>query len=114
MYTGSILGLALSPHMIAGWGWPSVFYIFGTLGVGWFAFWLQTAASSPNVDRFISDEERAYIVKNTCDQVGPPSVYLCIQPSVWNVCLSVHLNTRPSGRLPSESSCLSVRPFASP
>ena len=39
MYSGSILGLALSPHMIEVLHWPSVFYIFGSLGVVWFALW---------------------------------------------------------------------------
>ena len=39
MYTGSILGLALSPHMIEVLHWHSVFYIFGSLGVVWFALW---------------------------------------------------------------------------
>ena len=39
MYTGSILGLALSPHMIELLHWPSVFYVFGSLGVVWFVLW---------------------------------------------------------------------------
>jgi hypothetical protein len=39
MYTGSILGLALSPHMIELLHWPSVFYVFGSLGVVWFLLW---------------------------------------------------------------------------
>ena len=39
MYSGSILGLALSPHMIEWLRWPSVFYIFGSLGVVWFLLW---------------------------------------------------------------------------
>ena len=57
MYSGSILGLALSPHMIEVLHWHSVFYIFGSLGVVWFALWnaqvrcaqelLQAACSIP-------------------------------------------------------------------
>ena len=69
MYTGSIVGLALSPHMIHSYGWSSVFYIFGSLGVVWFITWLQKAASGPNSDPQISEQEKSYIVANTCDQV---------------------------------------------
>jgi len=70
MYTGSILGLSLSPHMIASLGWSSVFYIFGSLGVAWFAFWVQNASSGPIGDKEVSPEEEDYIVANTCDQVS--------------------------------------------
>lgn len=41
MYLGSVLGLSLSPGLIHGLGWPSVFYSFGSLGVVWSLFWQQ-------------------------------------------------------------------------
>ena len=69
MYSGSILGLALSPHLIAMWGWASVFGIFGSLGVLWFAAWLRSAASSPVDDPKLTAAEEKYIVANTCPQV---------------------------------------------
>ena len=69
MYTGSIIGLALSPQMIHSFGWTSVFYIFGSMGVFWFILWLQKAASGPTNDPLVSEKEKAYIVANTCDQV---------------------------------------------
>jgi len=39
MYLGSVTGLALSPLLISKFGWPSVFYAFGSLGSVWFALW---------------------------------------------------------------------------
>lgn len=39
MYVGSVLGLFLSPKIIEGFGWPSVFTSFGALGLVWFAVW---------------------------------------------------------------------------
>ncbi|XP_010935849.1 probable anion transporter 4, chloroplastic isoform X2 [Elaeis guineensis] len=39
MYLGSVTGLALSPILIHNFGWPSVFYAFGSLGSIWFALW---------------------------------------------------------------------------
>jgi len=40
MYLGSVTGLAFSPMLIQKFGWPSVFYSFGSLGSIWFALWL--------------------------------------------------------------------------
>jgi ACS family sodium-dependent inorganic phosphate cotransporter len=39
MYLGSVTGLAFSPFLISKFGWPSVFYAFGSLGSIWFALW---------------------------------------------------------------------------
>ena len=53
MYTGSILGLGLSPHMVASLGWSSVFYIFGTLGIAWFVFWVQVGCRALTAVQFL-------------------------------------------------------------
>jgi MFS family permease len=58
MFIGSILGLALSPAMIAALGWPSVFYVFGSLGVLWYTAWNNRAASTPADDPRISKAEK--------------------------------------------------------
>ncbi|KAK9845365.1 hypothetical protein WJX81_004554 [Elliptochloris bilobata] len=65
MYSGSILGLGLSPHMIDILHWPSVFYIFGSLGVVWFALWSAQAESSPQEDARCCEAERTYIEAST-------------------------------------------------
>ncbi|KAJ4826216.1 Sodium-dependent phosphate transport protein 1, chloroplastic [Turnera subulata] len=44
MYLGSVTGLAFSPFLIHQFGWPSVFYSFGSLGTVWFATWLRKVA----------------------------------------------------------------------
>lgn len=41
MYLGSVTGLAFSPFLIHQYGWPSVFYSFGSLGTVWVALWLS-------------------------------------------------------------------------
>ncbi len=46
-----------------------MFYIFGSMGVIWFALWFRKAASGPVNDPRVSDKEREYIVANTCEQV---------------------------------------------
>lgn len=35
MFIGSTIGLGLSPFLVNSFGWPSVFYLFGSLGVSW-------------------------------------------------------------------------------
>ncbi|XP_062523356.1 sialin-like isoform X2 [Corticium candelabrum] len=42
--------------------WPSVFYVFGLLGLIWCFAWLYIVSDSPNSHPTISKEERQYIV----------------------------------------------------
>lgn len=46
MYLGSVTGLAFSPLLIHNFGWPSVFYSFGSLGTVWFAIWSSKVCTS--------------------------------------------------------------------
>ncbi|KAK8557908.1 hypothetical protein V6N13_008738 [Hibiscus sabdariffa] len=62
MYLGSVIGLAFSPILINKFGWPSVFYSFGSLGSIWFALWLRKAYSSPKEDPELSKEEMQLIM----------------------------------------------------
>ncbi|XP_019190403.1 PREDICTED: ascorbate transporter, chloroplastic [Ipomoea nil] len=62
MYLGSVTGLAVSPILIQKFGWPSVFYSFGSLGSIWFAFWLSKAYSSPKEDPGLSMSEKKLIM----------------------------------------------------
>ncbi|KAK7092725.1 sialin-like isoform X2 [Littorina saxatilis] len=42
-------------------GWPSVFYVIGTVGFIWCILWVIFASDSPEQNRFISDIEKKYI-----------------------------------------------------
>jgi predicted MFS family arabinose efflux permease len=55
MYTGSMLGLAVSPQMIGTWGWSSVFYAFGAVGLVWYFWWQRQAAATPGEDPYIDE-----------------------------------------------------------
>lgn len=65
MYTGSMLGLGISPGLIASSGWPSVFYIFGGFGVVWWLIWTFRASSTPAESRTIDPAELKFITANT-------------------------------------------------
>jgi len=56
MYLGSVIGLAFSPTLIHNFGWPSVFYAFGSLGSVWFALW-QSKVRIVTTNSFCFPEE---------------------------------------------------------
>lgn len=53
MYLGSVTGLAFSPLLIHKFGWPSVFYSFGSLGVVWVTTWATKVFLSSGVALYI-------------------------------------------------------------
>jgi MFS family permease len=63
---GTVAGTALSGVLMhyTSWGWPSVFYFFGTVAVVWFISWLFLFYNDPKSHPFISDEERIFLEKN--------------------------------------------------
>ncbi|XP_064597743.1 sialin-like [Liolophura sinensis] len=61
---GTILSFPISGLLCEygfGGGWPSVFYIFGSIGCLWFVLWSLLAYNSPAVHPTISAEEKHYI-----------------------------------------------------
>ena len=69
---GTVITLPLSgilcEHGFDG-GWPTVFYVFGTLGVVWFAIWMPLTADSPSRHRKISKVEKDYICSSLKDSI---------------------------------------------
>lgn len=45
-------------------GWPSIFYVNGFVTFTWVFAWCVLGANSPEEDRFISREEKEYIVNS--------------------------------------------------
>lgn len=93
MYTGSMLGLGLSPGLIASSGWPSVFYIFGGFGVVWWLIWTFRASSTPAESKTIDPEELKFITANTSVStvLCLPSLHVVTKEMIclyffWTVC----------------------------
>uniref|UniRef100_A0A7N0UTX4 Major facilitator superfamily (MFS) profile domain-containing protein n=1 Tax=Kalanchoe fedtschenkoi TaxID=63787 RepID=A0A7N0UTX4_KALFE len=91
MYLGSVVGLAFSPILIHKFGWPSVFYSFGSLGSIWFAIWLSKAHSSPNDDPELTAEEKKHILGGS-ESREPVAVIpwklILSKPAVWALIIS--------------------------
>ncbi|KAF5199710.1 Ascorbate transporter protein [Thalictrum thalictroides] len=91
MYLGSVTGLAFSPILIHKFGWPSVFYSFGSLGSIWFALWMRKAQSSPQEDPELSQEEKKLILGGSVSK-SPVSVIpwklILSKAPVWALIIS--------------------------
>ncbi|KAG1361332.1 Sodium-dependent phosphate transport protein 1, chloroplastic [Cocos nucifera] len=91
MYLGSVAGLALSPILIHNFGWPSVFYAFGSLGSIWFALWQSKAHSSPQEDPELSSEEKGLILGGSVSKEPVSSIpwrLILSKAPVWALIIS--------------------------
>ena len=62
-------------------GWPSIFYIFGLIGVIWSIVFIWTVNECPSVCHRINDRERKYIMSSlwgTATVSSPPVPYKAI------------------------------------
>lgn len=65
---GNVIALPLGGFLcINGFdgGWPSIFYVFGALGIVWTILWFIFASNSPDDNRFIGEAEKEYIMDET-------------------------------------------------
>ncbi|XP_018323914.1 putative inorganic phosphate cotransporter [Agrilus planipennis] len=75
VFAGCSLGVVVS-MILSGWisgswlGWPTVFYLYGCLGLVWTLFWLILSSNSPAEHSRISDEEREYIESSLGNQAN--------------------------------------------
>ncbi|KAI5647233.1 hypothetical protein M9H77_33238 [Catharanthus roseus] len=91
MYLGSVTGLAFSPILIHNFGWPSVFYSFGSLGSIWITLWLAKAYSSPSEDPDLSAEEKRFILGGSISKESVSSIpwkLILSKPAVWALIIS--------------------------
>ncbi|XP_068081868.1 vesicular glutamate transporter 1 [Anabrus simplex] len=58
---GTVLVLPISGLLASTVGWPSIFYVFGAIGLLWYIAWWIVIADSPELDPHISTCELNYI-----------------------------------------------------
>ena len=61
---GTVLSLPISGFLCEAFGWPSVFYVFGLLGLVWWVGWCYLVYDSPQTHPRISSSERRYILNS--------------------------------------------------
>ncbi|GAB6019540.1 hypothetical protein CHUAL_001114 [Chamberlinius hualienensis] len=98
VYTGCQVGTVLAMPITGllcdtKFGWPTVFYVFGCLGIVWFVFWAIFAYDSPmKHPRISADEKNLYIenaayggyVPSTRKEIFPWKQVLS-SPAVWAI-----------------------------
>ena len=90
---GTVLSLPISGYLCDVWGWESVFYVFGGLGVVWYIFWWKYVYDTPSLHPRIDPAERRHILDSlgTVRTNGPlPVPWLKIFTSgpVWALVLT--------------------------
>lgn len=70
---GTVISMPLSGLLSeCRYGWPSIFYVFGSVGTVWCVFFLLIVREDPESDLKIKVEERLYIQKELGSKVGLP------------------------------------------
>ncbi|KAG0040872.1 hypothetical protein BGZ82_007894 [Podila clonocystis] len=61
-YMGAVIALPVSSSLVvSSWGWRSIFWLFGSLGLLWSVAWQVFGASEPESCRGITEQEIRYI-----------------------------------------------------
>ncbi|XP_055627576.1 sialin [Toxorhynchites rutilus septentrionalis] len=71
-YAGTVVAMPLSGVFANAYGWESVFYIFGVVGCIWFVAWIFLVKTSPEVDPWISSDEKEFILASLGRTEGKP------------------------------------------
>ncbi|KAJ8316412.1 hypothetical protein KUTeg_006426 [Tegillarca granosa] len=94
-YFGTVIAMPVSGALAnSTLGWPSIFYVFGTIGVIWFLCWCILVYESPAKHPTIRNSELEYIQSNigyTDEQTQnmmPPWLDILRSPAVWAVVMA--------------------------
>ena len=85
---GTVLSLPISGFLCDAFGWPSVFYVFGLLGLVWWIGWCYLVFDSPQTHPRISSSERRYILNSlasskSCSTMPVPWRKVFTSGPVW-------------------------------
>lgn len=61
---GTLFALTTTGWLVATYGWPVVFYLFGASGLVWAAVWFRFVYATPAEHPSLSEEERTLLAKN--------------------------------------------------
>ncbi|GLH08998.1 Uncharacterized protein GBIM_14150 [Gryllus bimaculatus] len=91
-YSGSYIGIVIamtgSGILAANVGWPSVFYVFGAIGVVWYIGWLMLVNRGPTEDKYIDPRELKYLLSHLGPQkkvTKHPWGHFFRSPAVWAI-----------------------------
>ncbi len=90
---GPVIGLSVGALIIALYGWPAVFIIFGGIGIVVAAVWYVLVRDTPDKDRRVNQTERAYIEKGKGVRDAPENRPLSTKDN-WLISLKIIFGTQ--------------------
>ncbi|XP_035917149.1 sialin isoform X2 [Anopheles stephensi] len=93
-YAGTVVAMPMSGILANAWGWESVFYVFGVIGCIWFLAWMFFVKTSPEVDGWISQREKEFILESLGrtegdqEKVKHPWKGILTSVAVWSLVVS--------------------------
>lgn len=57
-------------------GWPSIFYLFGGVGIVWIFVWFLFFTNHPSTNKWVSEDEKRYLAQH----VIPPKQKVFVEP----------------------------------
>ncbi|KAL1494699.1 hypothetical protein ABEB36_010257 [Hypothenemus hampei] len=92
-YAGTVVAMPTCAYLAKAFGWPSIFYFWGVVGLVWFVLWTIIVAKSPEQDKKISKEELTYILNslketNTDKKLNIPWKTILASGPVWAIVIS--------------------------
>ncbi len=87
---GTLTAIIATPWLAVEFGWPSVFYIFGAVGIVWFVFWRILVVDTPALDKRMGESERALFQQEEKqdDKQAIPWREILTQKPVWAIIIA--------------------------
>jgi ACS family sodium-dependent inorganic phosphate cotransporter len=88
---GTVFALVVTPIIVLSLGWEWAFYLFGLVGIAWFALWYWLAATEPSDHPRVSAEELSLIGSGQSDEAviqAPPIRAMLRSKAVWAIVVS--------------------------
>jgi len=88
---GTVFALVVTPIIVLSLGWEWAFYLFGLVGIVWFALWSWLAATEPSDHPRVSAEELSLIGSGQSDEAviqAPPIRAMLGSKAVWAIVVS--------------------------
>lgn len=92
---GSVFALVVTPYIVEAYGWEWAFYLFGLVGIFWFAAWRGAVTATPDTHPDVTPEELALIQGDSGDTVrapAPPLKALLGSGAVWAIIVAHFCN----------------------
>lgn len=72
---GVVISMGLSGILVNSFGWQSVFYCYGVLGIVWYCCWLVLIYDEPSDHPFITKRELSYLQESVKGVTDHRQVY---------------------------------------